>query len=120
MPIARADREFRLAAHGEHLNHASIHAIDCGHAGAATIECKDALGSRVIENRVGILSSRADAADGLQGFQIEDRNRVRAAVTHKAASQVGSERNSVHPLRVRNVADDLVGIRIQNDDVRGV
>src|SRR5580704_6659262 len=120
VPVARADREFRLAAHGEHLNHASIHAIDCGDTGAAAVECKNALGSRVIENRVGILPTRADRADGFQGFQVENRNRVRAAVAHETASQVGSQRDSVHALRIRNIANNRVGIRIQNDDVRGM
>src|SRR5580658_7866287 len=107
MSVSRANREFRLAANREHIHNATVHAIDRRDGSAASIKREDALGSRIVENRVWILAAGAGAGDGLQSLQIEDRNGIRAPVAHKSTAQIGSQRDPVNALSVRDVTDNL-------------
>ena len=59
-----------------------------------------------------------ELVDRLQRVQVEDRDCAFAAVAGETATVVGIERNAVHPQRVRNVAQYLAAVGINDDHVR--
>ncbi len=91
---------------------------DRGIFGSA-VESEDAAGDRFEGDRVGILAG-LDDGDGFEGFQIEDGDRVRAAIAREAAIQIGRQRDAVHALRVRYVAHNGSGIHADNNGVRAM
>src|SRR6266852_2013522 len=84
------DSEFRLAAKSNGADHRAIRGVDGSGVFAATVEGEDALADGVIKDGVGI-GVGLDRADGLESFEVEDSDRVGAAVAGEAAAEGGSD-----------------------------
>src|SRR5882762_4368278 len=111
--------EFGLVAERNSADHGAIGGIDDGGVFAAAVKGEDALGGRVVNDGVGIRVGLC-GADGLQSFEIENGDRVCAAIAGEAAAEVCGYGHAVDSGRVRNVAFDGVGIGIHDHDVGAV
>src|SRR6267142_1783507 len=109
--------EFGLAAQVDVAEYGTVGGVDGGGVFAAAVEGEDALGDGVVKNGVGIAVGLDVATDGLQRFQVKDGDIVRAAIAGEAAAEVGSDGDAVDALGVGNVADNGVGVRIENHSV---
>ena len=112
-------RKFRLAAQLERAGDGTIGSIDGGDVVATPIEREDALRNAVINDSIGV-GSGVYCADGLQRLQVEDRHGIGAAVAREAAAQLGSQRDAVHALGVRNITHDGIGVNVHDLDVSPV
>ncbi len=109
--------EFGLAIERDRADYGAIRGVDGGGVFAAAVEGEDALGDGIVEDGVGIAVCLY-RADRLQRLEVENRDVVAAAVAGETAAEVGSDGNAVNPFGVRDVANDGVGVRIENHDVR--
>src|SRR5712671_3407441 len=111
--------EFRLVAQRNRAYDGAIGGVDDGGVFAAAVEGEDALGGRIVNNGVGIRVGLC-GADGLQSFEIENRDGVGAAIAGEAAAEVGGHGDAVDAWRVRDVAFDSVGVGIHDYNVRAM
>ena len=115
--LAVSDGKFGLATQINRAGHGAIRGVNRRGILAAAVEGEDALGDGIVNDGVGIRIC-FNGADGLQRFEVEDGYIVRTAVAGEAATEVGSDRDAMDALGVGDVANNGVGIRIENDDVR--
>ena len=83
--LAIGDGVFGLAAERNRSDHGAVRAVNDSCVFAASIEAKDALRGRVVDDGVGIGVGLC-GADSFQGFEIEDGGGVCAAVTGEPAT----------------------------------
>jgi len=100
-------------------DHLSGHRIECGDRPAGVIERPDLLPFLKVANtvRVGAGHHRAQR---LQRFQIDDGRRVPATVAREPAPEIGRNSESMHAGCIGNLAYDLAGLGISDDDLRRV
>src|SRR5467141_877671 len=115
--LAVSDGEFGPAAQSYRADNRAIRGVDRGGVFAAAVEGEDALADGIVDDGVGIRVC-FDGAEGLQRLEIEDGYIVRTAVAGEAAAEIGSDGDSMDALGVGDVANNGVGVRIENDDVR--
>src|ERR1700740_2838024 len=114
--FAVSSSEFGFAIQGDGADHGAIGGVDGGGILAAAIEGEDALADGVIKDGVGIAVG-LNGANGLESFEVEDRDSIGAAVAGEAAAAVGSVGDAVSALCVGDVADDGVAVCIENHRV---
>src|SRR5882762_10933522 len=115
--LAVSDGNFWLATQIYRADNGAIRGVNRRGILAAAVEGEDALGDGIVNDSVGIRIC-FNGADGFQRFEVEDGYIVRTAVAGEAATEVGSDSDAMDALGVGDVADDGVGVRIDNDDVR--
>src|SRR6266849_5498775 len=111
--------EFRLPAEGDGGNHFAI-GVEYGRVLSTPIEREDMLRAGVVENRIGVIAGRLHFCDGRELVQVEYGHRSAAAVADEAATEVGSQRDSVHALGLGNCSDDLASLDIDYFDAIAV
>src|SRR5260370_5302880 len=114
--LAVSDGKFGLATQINRAGHGAIRGVNRRGILAAAVEGEDALGDGIVNDGVGIRIC-FNGADGFQRFEVEDGYIVRTAVAGAAATEVGSDSDAMYPLGVGDVADDGVGVRIENHRV---
>src|SRR6202041_247095 len=83
---------------------------------AASIHREDALCRWIVDDRVRI-GSCLYRGHSLQRVQIKNGDGVRAPVAGEPASRIGRYRDSMHTLRVGNVANDFAAVGIEHHNV---
>src|SRR5712671_424230 len=111
--------EFRLVAQRNRAYDGAIGGVDDGGVFAAAVEGEDALSCGIINDGVRIRVGFC-GADGLQSFEIENRDGVGAAIAGEAAAEVCGYGDAVYAWCVGNVAFDGVGVGIHDYDVGAV
>src|SRR6267154_2831048 len=114
--LAVSDGKFGLATQINRAGYGAIRGVDRGGVFAAAVEGEDALGDGIVNDGVGIRIC-FNGADGFQHFEVKDGYIVRTAVAVEAATEVGSDSDAMDTLGVGDVADDGVGVRIENHRV---
>src|SRR6266849_4459246 len=115
--LAVSDGEFGFAIQGDSADYGAIRGVDRGGVFAAAVEGEDALADEIIKDGIGV-SVGLDRANGLESLEVEDSDGVGAAVAGEAAAEAGSKSDAMDALGVGDVADDGVGVRIENHYVR--
>src|SRR5260370_10816977 len=108
--------EFGLAIKRDRAGYGAIGSVDGGGVFDAPIEGEDALGDGFIEDGIGIRVC-LNGADRLQRLEIENSDAVSATVTGEAAAQVGSDSDAMHTLGIGDIANDRVGVSVEDDDM---
>src|SRR5260370_23090488 len=106
--------KFRLAAQIDRAEHSAVRSVDGGGIFASAVKGKDALGDGLVEDGVWI-GVGFNGAKELQCFKVEDGDIVRSAVAGESAAEVGGNGDAVDALGIRDVTDDGVAVRIEND-----
>src|SRR6266481_9591905 len=114
--LAVSDGKFGLATQINRAGYGAIRGVDRGGVFAAAVEGEDALGDGIVNDSVGIRIC-FDGAEGLQRFEVEDGYIIRTAVAGEAATEIRSDGDAMDALSVGDVADDGVGVRIENHRV---
>ena len=113
-----AGGELGLAVELDRAQNFSAGAINRAGILAASIERENALGRRIVEDRVGILADLHFFANGLKRLKVENGNGAFAAVAGESASEVGRERDAMHALGIGDIADGFAGINVEHNYVR--
>src|SRR5262249_8504750 len=90
--------------------------IDRGRILAASVHREDSLCRRVVDNCVGIGSS-LDGRFSLEGFEIENGDRIRATVARESPAGIGCDGYAMNALRIWNIADDLAAIGVEHHNM---
>src|SRR5208283_1410853 len=107
--------KFGAARKLQRAGNGAIGGVDGGGVFAAAVQSEDALGHAIVNDGIWILSC-VHRTQRFQRFQVENGDRVRAAVTGEAFAEVGRDRDAVDPLGVLDFTDGSEGIRVEHDD----
>src|SRR5436853_3068183 len=107
--FAIGNGEFGLVAERNGAQDGAIGGVDDGGIFATAVESENALGGGIVNDGIGIRVGFC-GADGLQSFEIEDSDCVRAAIAGEAAPEVGGNSNAVDAGGIGDVAFDGIGV----------
>src|SRR5438309_11875460 len=88
--------------------------INCSDALAASIRGENALGFRVIDNPVGVVSHACLVEHG-ESLEVEHRDRTRVSGADEPVSKFACDVHAVDALQIRDVGDDGARIQIEYD-----
>ena len=108
-------REFGLAAEGDGGQHVAGDGVNCGGILAEAVHGKNALGRGIVDDGIRIFP-RLRVADRLQRLHVKNCDGAGLAVGCESVAEFRSESDAMHPRRIRNCADDFLGVDVKNVD----
>jgi hypothetical protein len=94
----------------------AIGGVHGGCVGARAVHDEDALGDRVIGERIGVLAG-LEGADFLESFQVDDEGLARGAIHRESAAQFGYGKQAGGTFHPGDLADDRAGIDVDHVNV---
>src|SRR5579862_8219910 len=112
-------RVFRSAAEVDGACDFTAGCIDRGCTIAAAVKCEHALSGGIIDDRVRLLPG-GNFRDRLQRLQVENQHGRCLPVADESTTELGSDGNSLHPGRLRDIAHDAERVDVDYLNLRSV
>ncbi|CAB3809502.1 hypothetical protein LMG28138_06104 [Pararobbsia alpina] len=110
-------KRLRFATHLRGRDNLARRNVNRAHALVVPVADVNTLQRRHIQNPVRIWSRGLNGVDHLQRIEVDDGNRIRTAVGHKAELTILHEREAVRAVGVFDLTEQLAGMRIDHLNV---